>query len=156
MRVSHTFRTMTVRLAVAATIGAAAVAVMPAPAQADGCRGPICGGVRNWTGFTMHTTLDLWWGNDRCHLWNQYGGPIASSAIVACSQRSLGSWSTRGGYGSGVDVDAFTFNYRGYYVYALGAYRWRDQGVWTRLRGQVATCTSAFGAAPRCVIVPGL
>ena len=49
----------------------------------------------------------------------------------------------RGGNGTGVDVDAFTFADVGYHerFSRLGTWHWQRKGVWTKIRdGEIADC----------------
>jgi hypothetical protein len=128
-----------------ATVGlvasGAAVAVAPA-ASAGTCTGPLCGAVKNRTGRTMSITLALGSGSGFCDVWNSGGGTGESFWHAPCNQQVMGN-GTKGGNGTGIDVDALTFANEGYHerFSRIGTWHWRQQGVWTKLRdGEVADC----------------
>lgn len=131
-----------------ALVMASAVVVAGAPtAYAGVCDGPgdyLCGAVKNRTGRTMHYTTNL--GNStargKCDVWNWEGGSGSAWRQAKCDQIGLGN-GTRGGNGTGVDVDAFTFNGQGYHerFSRVGTWHWRQKGVWTKIRsGEIADC----------------
>src|ERR1041384_1490364 len=106
------------------------------------CSGSFCGAVKNRTGRTMSITESLGSGSNFCDVWNWNGGPGSSFRHAACSQQAWGN-GTRGGNGTGVDVDAFTFNNEGYHerFSRVGSWHWRIKGVWTKVRdGEIADC----------------
>jgi hypothetical protein len=125
-------------VAVAAAVGMAlGMTVVTAPAaSAGGCAGAWCGGVKNRTGKLMHYTTDLSSGQPvGCDVWNADGGTTPRFEGMRCTHKPLAG-GTRGGKGSGTDVDAYTFNYQGYHERygRLGTWHWRQKGVWTKIR----------------------
>ena len=59
-----------------------------------------------------------------------------------CNQQVWGN-GTKGGNGTGVDVDALTFANEGYHerFSRIGTWHWRQRGVWTKARdGEIADC----------------
>ena len=106
------------------------------------CSGFLCGAVKNRTGRTMHFTRSLGSGNGFCDVWNWDGGPGTNFQHVGCTQEPMGN-TTVGGNGTGIDVDAFTFNAEGYHerFSRIGSWHWRVKGVWTKVRdGEIADC----------------
>ncbi|WP_406840574.1 hypothetical protein ACICHK_38315 [Streptomyces sp. AHU1] len=130
---------------VAAAFMASGVVVAGATnASAVGCRGGslLCGAVKNRTGETMHYTTSLGEGPHYCDVWNWTGTTEAEFKHAKCKQLSFGN-GTRGGNGTGVDVDAFTFVNHGYHerFSRVGTWHWRAKGVWTKiLSGEIADC----------------
>jgi hypothetical protein len=135
-----------------ATLGAAflvatAAAVISAPAaSASVCEWvgthQLCGAVKNRTGRTMSYTTNLGSGSGSCDVWNKNGLPKESWWHASCDQRTMGN-GTKGGNGTGTDVDAFTFNGEGYHerFSRVGAWHWRTSGVWTKFPvGSIADC----------------
>ncbi|MFE7765209.1 hypothetical protein [Streptomyces sp. NPDC057438] len=111
-------------------------------AAADGCVGPLCGAVKNRTGRTMHYTMTLDSGDHFCDVWNWGGGTGSQFKHAHCQQETFGN-GTRGGNGTGKDVDAFTFANHGYHerFSRVGTWHWRAKGVWTKIRsGEIADC----------------
>lgn len=136
----------TVVATVAAVFMASGVVVAGATtASADVCGGPgdyLCGAVKNRTGRTMHYTMSLGSGPHYCDVWNWGGGTGSSFKHAKCKQESFGN-GTRGGNGTGKDVDAFTFASHGYHerFSRVGTWHWRQKGVWTKIRsGEIADC----------------
>ncbi|WP_214410737.1 hypothetical protein [Sphaerisporangium fuscum] len=129
--------------AAAVVLMTSGVALTGAPAAfADTCSGRLCGAVKNRTGRTMHITLNLGEGSGYCDVWNWQGGPGDGFRHAKCDQQAFGN-GTKGGNGTGVDVDAFTFNGEGYHerFSRVGSWHWRDRGVWTKIRsGEIADC----------------
>ncbi|MFF8322928.1 hypothetical protein ACF06V_37980 [Streptomyces bobili] len=130
----------------AVVLMASGVVVAGAPtASAATCSGPgsyLCGAVKNRTGRTMNFTTNLGAGNGLCQVWNWDGGPGSNPRLASCDQQSMGN-GTRGGNGTGVDVDAFTFNGYGYHerFSRVGTWHWRTAGTWTKVRnGEIADC----------------
>lgn len=135
----------------------AAVAEAPAASAAtcDRVVGFLCGAVKNRTGRTMHITFDLGSGNGFCDVWNWDGGPGESFKHARCSQEPRGNGTT-GGNGTGVDVDAFTFNNEGYHerFSRVGSWHWRQKGVWTKVRsGEIADCGVGAGNEIWCTVL---
>jgi hypothetical protein len=124
---------------------AAGVNVIGAPAaSANTCSvgGSLCGAVKNRTGRTMTKTENLGGGSGFCDVWNKGGGPGSEFWHAHCDQQSWGN-GTRGGDGTGVDVDAFTFVGSGYHerFSRVGSWHWRTAGVWTKVRdSEIADC----------------
>jgi hypothetical protein len=135
----------------------AAVAGAPAASAStcDGVTGYFCGAVKNRTGRTMHVTLNLGSGNGFCDVWNWDGGPGGSFKHAACDQEAWGN-GIKGGNGTGVDVDAFTFNFEGYHerFSRVGTWHWRQKGVWTKIRsGEIADCGIGDGNEIWCTVL---
>lgn len=134
-------------VAVAATVGMAlGMTVVATPAAlANDCRlGYYCGAVKNRTGKLMHYTIDLSDGQPvGCDVWNRNGGTTPNHWAAKCTHKQVTRLVT-GGNGSGLDVDAYTFNYQGYHERhtRLGPWRWRQKGVWTKiLTNEFADCS---------------
>lgn len=124
-------------------------------AYASTCAGRFCGAVKNRSGKTMSITENLGAGSGYCDVWNWNGGPGSSWKHAHCTQKSWGS-GTRGGNGTGVDVDAFTFNGQGYHerFSRVGSWHWRVHGVWTKIRdGEIADCGIGAGNAIWCTVL---
>ncbi|MEV0321597.1 hypothetical protein ACIBKX_15780 [Streptomyces sp. NPDC050658] len=134
----------------------AATVLSAAPAQATVCTGLNCGKVKNKSTAGMHFTVDLGSGGDRCDVWNYDGGNKEKWKYAKCGQTFLGAGKSKGGAGSGVDVDAFTFNGTSYglRMYSDTApVQTRKKGIWTKIRGdEVATCKQKYGR-PECVVI---
>ncbi|MEV0262349.1 hypothetical protein AB0I49_13515 [Streptomyces sp. NPDC050617] len=126
------------------------------PASAAGCAlGVICGEVRNHTGAVMSYTLGLGQGDGYCDVWNGKGGGDRHWRHLRCDQESLQPSARKGGWGSGDDVDAFTFNYSGYYVTLDDGDHWytATRGEWTKIASyQAAICTQLPGEAVFCYV----
>ncbi|MEU5635236.1 hypothetical protein [Streptomyces rishiriensis] len=125
-----------------AFMASGAVVAGATTASADGCVGPLCGAVKNRTGQTMHYTMSLGEGPHYCDVWNWGGGTGSEFKHAKCKQESFGN-GTRGGNGTGNDVDAFTFASHGYHerFSRVGTWHWRAKGVWTKIRsGEIADC----------------
>ncbi|MGW0664565.1 hypothetical protein [Streptodolium elevatio] len=137
-------RSSTVAKVSGVALAALLAGVLPAgPAHAEGCAGSLCGGVRNEQTKLMSYTIDLGTGPHRCRVWNPDGGDNASGdRILACDQRPLSQDQQEGGYGSGVDVDAFTFPDTGYHVSFNGrGQTYHERGYWTKIKTtQFAVC----------------
>jgi hypothetical protein len=144
-----------VGVGLAATLAVGGTTVAASPAQAAGCvLGLVCGEVYNGSPWAMHTTEYLGGSHgDRCDVWNWNGGSArAWRSRVACEQKRLSAHSARGG--RGVDVDAFTFNDRGYLLNLHGKRSWQKKGVWTKISDwDTANCTmsSSYGV-PYCSV----
>ena len=143
--------------AVGALLTAGAVTVAPA-ASAATCETiagiQLCGAVKNRTGKTMAITRSFS-GSHFCDVWNWDGGTGNNWNHHACTQESWGS-GTRGGNGTGVDVDAFSFANQGYHerFTRLGTWHWRTQGVWTKIRsGEIADCGIGDQNAIWCTVL---
>ncbi|WP_067133310.1 hypothetical protein [Microtetraspora malaysiensis] len=143
MRKTKSRLTRAAGAAAAVVLMASGVAVVGAPAaSASTCTGRFCGAVKNRTGRTMHITLNLGAGSGLCNVWNWDGGTGSNSKQARCDQQAFGN-GTKGGNGTGVDVDAFTFNSEGYHerFTRVGTWHWRTKGVWTKIRdGEIADC----------------
>ncbi len=115
------------------------------PASAAGCiLGLICGEVRNHTDAVMSYTLDLGRGNGYCDVWNGKGGADRHWRHLRCDQEALQPSAKKGGWGSGDDVDAFTYNYSGYFVTHDEGAHWylAIRGEWTKISSnEAAVCT---------------
>ncbi|WP_406387635.1 hypothetical protein [Streptomyces sp. NBC_00887] len=131
----------------AVVLMASGMVVAGAPtASADNCGGLgdyFCGAVKNRTGRAMNYTTNLGDGNGRCYVWNIDGGTASHPDTLPCDQKSIGNGIV-GGNGTGVDVDAFTFNGWGYHerFSRTGTWHWRTAGTWTKLwSGEFADCS---------------
>jgi hypothetical protein len=94
-------------------------------------------------------------GDHLCDVWNYDGGDNASWHQTACQQKPWGS-GTRGGIGTGIDVDAFTFANQGYHerFYRTGTWHWRTRGVWTKINNaQIADCGIGDGNEIWCTVL---
>ncbi|MEV7689036.1 hypothetical protein ACFW1F_25925 [Streptomyces bungoensis] len=144
--------------AVALVLAAGAVVVGAPPAAAATCAGPgsyLCGAVKNRTGRTMHITLNLGEGRGYCDVWNWDGGTGSKFKHAKCDQQAWGN-GTKGGNGTHVDVDAFTFNNQGYHerFSRVGTWHWRQKGVWTKIRsGEIADCGIGSGNEIWCTVL---
>jgi hypothetical protein len=124
----------------------AGVNVVEAPAASaatcSGVGGYLCGALKNRTGRTIYKTENLGDGGGFCDVWNKGGGPGSEWWHAPCDQQQMGN-GTRGGNGTHVDVDAFTFVSSGYHerFSRVGSWHWRTGGVWTKIRdGEIADC----------------
>ena len=78
-------------------------------------------------------------GPDFCDVWNWDGGPGSHFKHSRCEQSLFGD-GIKGGFATGVDVDAFTFTNEGYHVrfacpgQASCPWQWVEKGVWTKIR----------------------
>ncbi|MEV0170374.1 hypothetical protein AB0I00_04475 [Streptomyces sp. NPDC050803] len=150
----------TLSAAVAATVGAFTLLIaLPSSAHAagEGCKDKegdpkLCGEVSNTSHLTMHSTINLGRGSDRCDVWNYDGGDKEKWVYAKCTQKPLASGGRRGG--RGVDVDAVTFNSEDYILDFHGDQSWKTKGVWTKIRdNETATCgTDARFGVPFCRI----
>lgn len=121
----------------------------------------LCGAAKNRTGRTMSITENLSSprGSDHnwnyCDVWNWQGGPGNSWLHAYCIQKTIGN-GTRGGNGTGRDVDAFTFANEGYHerFSRIGSWHWRNKGVWTKIRdGEIADCGIGNGNEIWCTVL---
>jgi hypothetical protein len=143
-----------------AFLAATGAAVISAPAAfASNCTWvgthQLCGAVKNRTGRTMSYTINLGYGGGFCDVWNKSGLPLASWWHAPCDQHSMGN-GTRGGNGTGIDVDAFTFNREGYHerFSRVGTWHWRASGVWTKFPdGSFADCGIGDGNEIWCTVL---
>ncbi|MEV7194498.1 hypothetical protein AB0N81_22205 [Streptomyces sp. NPDC093510] len=153
-------RARAISAGVAATVSAFTLLVaLPSSAHAagEGCKdkngdAKLCGEVSNASHLAMHTTIKLGSGSDRCDVWNYDGGDKQKWVYAECTQKKLSSGGRRGG--SGVDVDAVTFNSEAYILDFHGATTWKAKGVWTKIRdNETATCGTDVGlGVPFCRI----
>lgn len=121
----------------------------------------MCGGVQNNTNtYTMQYTraLNSEGHTDWCDVWNSEGENRWNWVHWRCGQRSLGPNDARGGFGSDVDVDAFTFNTDSYTVtFDGGGERTLDPGVWTKITNdQSANCQETAGSGLSCYVAVGV
>lgn len=135
------------KVAAVAVLALAGTFIPGGTAHADGCRGEwseLCGGVRNDQSKTMSYTLELDSGGPHsCRVWNPAGGDHApGDKILSCKQEPLHQGGKKGGYLSGVDVDAFTFPDTGYHVSFNGRPQtYHLRGYWTKISSaQFAVC----------------
>jgi hypothetical protein len=156
MRILRVWRHRFAQFLVAALLlSGGAVIASAGSASAAGCTLGICGKVDNQSGFGMYTTVGLNASNapNLCAVWNKNGGATWDQVTWKCWQRYLGPHSSRGGNFTGVDVDAFTFNDRPYYVVIDGQSLLVQQGLWTKISNtQTATCKDYVASAARCVV----
>ena len=111
----------------------------PSAAQAGTCTaGIFCGSVNNNSRFWMTTTETWNSGPHRCQLWQ--------GNVYNCTQKDLAPLGIRGGRGTGVDVDAFTYNNTDYY---WNGYRIL-KGQWMRIHDTAMYCKADLGDLPRC------
>ncbi|MFD8152641.1 hypothetical protein ACFV28_18085 [Streptomyces sp. NPDC059720] len=109
-----------------------------------------CGEATNLTPWGMHITTTLGTGaSGYCDVWNKDGGSTPSWWHARCDQRYLAPGAHYGG--GNIDVDAFTFNDRGYYM-TFSTRTWHAAGVWTKITNlQDAKCDDRNGV-PECWI----
>lgn len=100
------------------------------------------------------TNLGSGSGNGYCDVWNRNDGPIPSWWHAKCTQQYLSPGAGKGG--GSVDVDAFTYNDRGYWAVMWGTWTWHNAGVWTKIYdGQRANCAKSWGInSPVCYTAP--
>jgi hypothetical protein len=156
MRTTMSRRPRAAAVASAGALLASGLAVAAAPAaSASTCAGRFCGAVKNRTGRTMSITENLGSGTGYCDVWNWQGGPGSSWMHSHCTQKTWGN-GQRGGNGTGVDVDAFTFSGEGYHerFSRVGSWHWRVHGVWTKIRsGEIADCGIGAGKQIWCTVL---
>lgn len=135
-----------------ATFSPTAQASAAAPAAVMGGCGTFtpCGEATNLTPWGMYITTNLGTGTSGyCDVWNKNGGSTPSSWHAKCDQRYLAPGAHYGG--GNIDVDAFTFNDRGYYM-TFSTRTWHAAGVWTKITDlQEAKCDDRNGV-PECWI----
>ena len=141
----------------AAVVVASGMTLVAAPsAFADNCDGPLCGAAKNRTGRTMSVTTDLGTGRSGfCDVWNRGGDTTSNFWHAPCDQQTMGN-GTRGGFGTGVDVDAFTFANEGYHerFSRIGTWHWRVKGVWTKFNSaEIADCGIGDGNEIWCTVL---
>ncbi|MEU6404960.1 hypothetical protein [Streptomyces sp. NPDC046985] len=157
MRRRHVSRGAASAAAVLALAAGALVAGTPT-ASASTCGGPsdyLCGAAKNRSGRTMSLTLNLGAGGGYCDVWNWGGGTSESFKHARCDQQTFGN-GTKGGNGTGVDVDAFTFAGYGYHerFSRVGTWHWRQKGVWTKVRDEeIADCGIGDGNEIWCTVL---
>jgi hypothetical protein len=120
----------------------------------DDYTGYLCGEVKNRTGITMKITQKFS-GTGYCDVWNWGGGTTYNWNHHVCTQGSLGN-GTKGGNGTGVDVDAFSFANQGYHerFTRLGTWHWRVKGVFTKVSdGEIADCGIGDSNAIWCTVL---
>src|SRR4051794_20873914 len=145
-------------LAVCAALVAGMVVGPVSEASATGCHwySPACGKVVNNSPFGLYYDKNLnGSGNSsRCLVWNGDGGSGAHQVNWSCTPRYLSPGSSAGGKIPNVDVDAFSFLDRPYYVVFQGGPTLLVQaGFWTRIHDtETATCQPYVSSAPRCAI----
>lgn len=104
-------RTLTLAGVAGLSAATALIAVTGTPAQAAGCRGPLCGGVSNssYSNATIPVTDN----------WSAAQGDYTSTASMTYTPLAAGA--TRGGNWSGIDVDGF-FTSTGCSVYGISGF----------------------------------
>ena len=138
------------RFVLASALAVGAVFVTSEPARAGGCDWySPCGEAQNSTPWGMHVTTTLGAGPHWCDVWNINGGSSPAWQHSKCTQQYLAPGGHHGG--GNVDVDAFTFNDRGYYM-TFQSRVWHAKGVWTKITNlQDVECRNS-GGAPDCWI----
>ncbi|GLY32260.1 hypothetical protein [Kineosporia sp. NBRC 101731] len=138
------------RFCLVSALAATALFASTESAHADGCdwKSP-CGEVQNDTPWGMYITTSLGRGSDWCDVWNSNAGSSGAWKHMKCTQEYLAPGKHRGG--GNVDVDAFTFSNRAYYM-TYSSKSWHDKGVWTKITDlQEGKCDDRNGV-PTCWI----
>ncbi|MFD9432042.1 hypothetical protein [Streptomyces sp. NPDC060002] len=86
----------------------------------------------------------------------ELGGCTGSEFQQSSASSCRSADGTRGGNGTGPDVDAFTFASHGYHerFSQVGTWHWRAKGVWTKIpSGEIADCGIGDNSEVWCTIL---